>query len=685
MGLYQDRFYLLFTTRGKSSGGDRERGSTMAWLGSEDRVQSPFTAQTPTTPDDPVPADWPGDLRRVLFDPNSGSGDRCLRTFIHTISSGRADLDVVVLPMRIIDQQDVPPDILEGELGNQLRSQGFAAAALVMLGQPPTGQGQRGGFWARFDMSEGVGVWAMELMHCLTGFDDLYPFGGNLGPYDNMAGSEGTHPTAYTKAAVQWLDPGAIAQHSSLAATYDLHTVGLVQPPPTGRWSAVRVGGQVPYLMVESRSRVDQFDVGIPAEGVIVYRVQTTDPLGHTQNNQAPAELLTVTPAGGPAALSAGAVLTTDNGVTVRVLSALAGGISVRIEDPSHHLADRSAEFHAPAAAPAGRLAHPGPWGPGHRLPGYVGLPARAVARRPRRNRYHGPDPERGRTAGRGQPVRIREYQPRPDDPAVPGRRGDRAQPVLDDGRRGHRQPQRHRGGADRRGRPGGLLPRRPRHPSRHLPPVQRTLPGTLVDRRRSRARRRRSDRERLAPPSAGAPSTFVDGSGVHIVVYRSGDGVIRDLYRTTGAVVGENLSGTAGTPDAAGDPVAYYTAHDDTHQVAYVGQDGHLWELYWAGTTPVVGWDLSLPSGAPPGTGTPAAYYSAGTNTKHVFYRSGDGQLHEIWWVPGGGVPGYVNLTAAYGLPPAADDPAALTIEGPNTQHVIFRGTDGDIYEVQW
>ena len=51
----------------------------------------------------------------------------------------------------------------------------------------------------------------------------------------------------------------------------------------------------------------------------------------------------------------------------------------------------------------------------------------------------------------------------------------------------------------------------------------------------------------------------------------------------------------------------------------------------------------------------------------------------------PGGGTPGWVNLTAAYGLPPAADDPAAFTVEGPNTQHVVYRGTNNHIYEVIW
>src|SRR4029078_4734490 len=130
-----------------------------------------------------------------------------------------------VLPMQVLDQQDVPPDALEGQLGPSLRAQGFNAAALVMLGHPPTGQGIPNGFWARFDMSETLGTWSMELMHCLTGMDDLYPFGGNMLEYDNMAGAGGTPPSAWTKRAIQWLDPAAIAQHIGRTIEYDLHAV----------------------------------------------------------------------------------------------------------------------------------------------------------------------------------------------------------------------------------------------------------------------------------------------------------------------------------------------------------------------------------------------------------------------------------------------------------------------------
>lgn len=55
--------------------------------------------------------------------------------------------------------------------------------------------------------------------------------------------------------------------------------MSLVQPPHD-LVSGVQIGSTVPYLMVEARKMADQFDGIIPKEGVIVYRVQTTDPFG---------------------------------------------------------------------------------------------------------------------------------------------------------------------------------------------------------------------------------------------------------------------------------------------------------------------------------------------------------------------------------------------------------------------
>src|SRR5262245_39317730 len=121
--------------------------------------------------------------------------------------------------MQTVDAQDVPANALEPQLGSDLRDQGFDAVAIVMLGGP--GAGTNAGFWSRFVMLEGVGVWAMELIHGLTGFGDLYPFGGDMGSFDEMACSCGTHPSAYTKAAIGWLDTAAIANQTGRTADYE--------------------------------------------------------------------------------------------------------------------------------------------------------------------------------------------------------------------------------------------------------------------------------------------------------------------------------------------------------------------------------------------------------------------------------------------------------------------------------
>ena len=219
----------------------------------------------------------------------SAQPQRACGAYLQAASFGRADIDPTVLPERTIDLQDVQPDVFEAALGAQLRGQGFDACALVMLGGPGAGTGQRAGFWARSVMAEALGTWAMELTHVLTGFDDLYPFGGNLGLYDEVASNGGSHPAAYTKAAIGWLDRDAIATSGGPRVFYRLHAVSLPQPPPPDAVTAVRVGGPAaPYLMIEARKRTDQFDARIPAEGVIAYRVQTDDPLGHAQNGQAP-------------------------------------------------------------------------------------------------------------------------------------------------------------------------------------------------------------------------------------------------------------------------------------------------------------------------------------------------------------------------------------------------------------
>jgi hypothetical protein len=200
---------------------------------------------------------------------------------------------------------------------------------------------------------------------------------------------------------------------------------------------------------------------------------------------------------------------------------------------------------------------------------------------------------------------------------------------------------------------------------------------------------------EDLSPPNvshaAGDPCPYTNtNTGENIVAYRGSDGHIHTLYWTTGAVGHDDLSGVAGSPAAAGnatgDPVAYYTPHNDGHQVTYRSANGHVQELWWMGNDPVQHWDLTAAAGgAEPAASAPAAYYNPGNNTKHVFYRIADGHLHELWWVAGGGNPVPVDVTNSAYAPLAKGNPAAFIVEGSNSQHVVYRGADDHIHEIRW
>jgi len=164
------------------------------WLGRKCVAFVPLFRSNAVPPDQ-IPPDWENAiLRRVTYDPRreANGADRSLRAWVRAASSGRADIDPVVLPMQTIDKQVVEATELEGQLGASLRDQGMDAAVLVMLGG--RGAGTNAGFWSRVVMAESNGVWLMELIHGLTNFKDLYHFNNDVDPaersidtFDQMA------------------------------------------------------------------------------------------------------------------------------------------------------------------------------------------------------------------------------------------------------------------------------------------------------------------------------------------------------------------------------------------------------------------------------------------------------------------------------------------------------------------
>jgi PASTA domain-containing protein len=292
-------------------------------------------------PPGPPPNDWPEQIwRRVFYWPDAGGVDVSLRSYIRTTSQGVADIEGEVRPMQTVGVKDVPPAFLASELEGTLRGLGFNAAALVMIGGVNAGQGDMGpeAFWARFVMAEGVGVWAMELTHTLVGFADLYSDAvpHDLKPYDNMAGANGVHATAYSKTLLGWLDQSAIVEDTLVSASFDLHALELAQPAPPGRVTAVRVDAGEKALFAEARMRIDQFDGGnqwhggIPGEGVIVYeQVGVENPAPFEGEIDPLIALLT------PVALTPAQSVTSDAGVTVTVEAALDGGYRIAVANPS--------------------------------------------------------------------------------------------------------------------------------------------------------------------------------------------------------------------------------------------------------------------------------------------------------------------------------------------------------------
>ena len=186
------------------------------WLGKKRVAFVPFSRPSFDPPGSPQGDNWKQQIwSRIYFWPDALRGvDVSLRNYIQTISQGRADIEGEVKNVYAFDQRDVPPDFLASQFEQLYRDQGFDAAALVMNGGPNTGQGSAPGFWARFAMVEGVGVWMMELTHVLCWYMDLYTF---------VTGTDGGIYTAYWDAngwsSFSRIDPGfATTAGTSVAA-----------------------------------------------------------------------------------------------------------------------------------------------------------------------------------------------------------------------------------------------------------------------------------------------------------------------------------------------------------------------------------------------------------------------------------------------------------------------------------
>jgi hypothetical protein len=595
------------------------------WLGRR-RVAFVPLFRSNAAPPDQIPPDWENAiLRRVVYDPRreANGADRSLRAWVRAASSGRADIDPMVLPMQTIDRQVVEANALEGALGGRLRDQGMDAAVLVMLGG--RGAGTNSGFWSRVVMLESNGVWLMELIHGLTGFKDLYHFANDADPpertidtFDQMSASSQTHPTAFTKNELGWLDAATIPLHTGASVNYELQHIGLAEPPAAGRAAAVRIGDSFPYVMVEARKMTDQFEAGMPStgdgqergiasEGVIAYRIQTRNPTVQTrEGNKKPLYLMTLR------ALQPGQSAALDDGVTLTVTGARPDGFAIRIDDPGRHLIDRTATTGARAAG-----------GPPYALVlaahGIENIAYRDTSghmneiwRDPNGQGTTDPTANAGAPNARGNPFTY--FDPAGNQVVLLFRGSDNQVRSLywmfgavgNDNLTGSINAPRTAGD------PAGWFST---HDGFHHA-VYRTSDGHLHELWwQGQGGVGHGDLTPLAQavPAAGDPWPYYDPvRATNIVPFRGTDRRIRSLWwGPSGGVGQDDLSGTARTPLAAGDPFAWYTQVEDTHRVVYRATNGHLYELAWPNVAPVSGRDLTALSGAPLAAGNVSGGYN--------------------------------------------------------------------------
>ena len=313
------------------------------WLGIQKIAVVPtFNTQF----DAPPPPDWDYlVMRRVLYDPDPVTGiDRSLRAYINALSYGQAVLDVQQFAHAFSDG----PSVIEAAW--QSLPSGHDCPYVLCVIPWADGDRNRIGYFeavgqngvaavARVAMYDYLpakrrqltGVWAMEVLHAMVGWPDLYKaHGAQMGDWDNMTYNAGTHSCAHLKLRPGWLAPTDVANHQGPEHDYNVQSLSAMTPPP-GRFAAVRIRstktGNV--FMAEARLKSDVYEMGfgplvggglefrgLPGSGVIVY--QAHDNLQETLF------------AGG----SLGVGQTYDNageGFSVRVLAAIDEGVRIRV------------------------------------------------------------------------------------------------------------------------------------------------------------------------------------------------------------------------------------------------------------------------------------------------------------------------------------------------------------------
>jgi hypothetical protein len=259
-----------------------------AWLGTKEVAF--LLAQAPELP--VPPTDWEAQARRKIFYDPVDHAD--LRQYVRTVSLGKARLTGDVYgPFQVTAKRAdgswhiggaMEQAVAAATAGGQLAGVSYFCVIFTDLPVPAHAFWSGAGGSCYVDMVDPLGVLAMENLHVLTQFADLYGIPDSPGGFDVMDCSCGPHPSVFTKLNFGWVDPGTVATVPASSGVTSLTVHALSQPlsPPStpGRVHAIKLPSTTGsgYYLVESRVRTDRYEAstpnvssGIPREGVIVY------------------------------------------------------------------------------------------------------------------------------------------------------------------------------------------------------------------------------------------------------------------------------------------------------------------------------------------------------------------------------------------------------------------------------
>src|SRR6516225_5155238 len=130
------------------------------------------------------------------------------------------------------------------------------------------------------------------------------------------------------------------------------------------------------------------------------------------------------------------------------------------------------------------------------------------------------------------------------------------------------------------------------------------------------------------------------------------------------------------------------YWGTDNSQHVNYIGSGTHIHELCRASGASPTDWtdnDLTAMAGAvPPHSNTALVSYWGSDSSQHVFFIGTDGDIHELFIVPGGPGWGQHDLTkVGHAVAPNIGTALDMYSGTDGSRHINFFGVDGHVHEL--